>query len=267
MKEEKYHSRIVDYLDGNLTAKEAEELRRMLEEEGYDLSRLEEMESLVRQMDEAAEPEPGKEMGNRFYRMLEDEKARMASKRQLRERLLNPLRNLDVTPLISRTLYPALILIVGIVIGLFIPRDMRTSQSGQMAQEIQDMKEMMALVLFEQSSATERLRAVHYTSGISRPDNVVLEALFKTLNTDPSVNVRMASLETLMEKTGIPEVRIGLVQAISQQDAPMVQLAIARLMISLGEESAVPEMEKLLEKENLNETVEEQLKEGIKLLT
>ncbi len=268
MKEEKYQKRIMDYLDGNLTAKEAGELKKTLSEEGYDLSRLDEMKKLAHQLDEIHSPEPREEMNEKFYQMLNEEKSRIASKERSVDALLNPLRSLFEPVYIPKMIYASLILIIGMILGHWIIPDKQFHyQTRLMMEEMQSMKKMMALTLIDQSNATDRLKAVNYTNEISNPDDKVLEALLKTLNNDPSVNVRLASLDALTRQIGNEMVRTGLIEAIINQDSPMVQIAIAELMIKVQEKRAVPELEKLLEREDLNELVAEKITESIKILT
>lgn len=266
--EDKYQDRIADYLNGNLTMKEAGELLESLREEGYDLSALDEMEKLIRQMDDITVPEPREEMHDRFYEMLEAEKSGLDSKRSFSETLPQPFRFLFSPGFMPRVAYAGLLLSFGIMLGNWVlPSRQLPAQTAEMMDEIQGMKTLMALTLLEQSGASDRLRAVSYTRELSQPGEQVCRALLETLNNDPSVNVRLASLEALTRHISNPEVRIGLVQSISRQDAPLVQMAIADLMLKIEEKNAVPEMEKLLERNNLNETVAEKLTESISLLT
>jgi len=267
-KEEKYQELIMDYLDGNLTVKEAEELRKKLEEEGYDIAQLDQMAELRQQMDEVGVPEPGTATRERFYRMLGEEKERMAHQRSLADSVLQPLGSFLSTGFLPKISYATLILLVGFVLGHWILPDRQfQSETGMLMEEVQSMKKMMALTLFEQSAASDRLKAVYYTSELSRPDNMLIEALLNTLNQDPSVNVRLASLEALEPHMDDPAVRTGLIRSISNQDSPLLQMAIAEVMIKAQEKEAVPEMEKLLQREDLNERVAEKLKESIRVLT
>jgi hypothetical protein len=268
MKEEKYQQRITDYLDGTLTMQEAEELRKVLEEEGYDVSRLDQITELLKQMDEVRVPEPRTEMRDRFYGMLEEEKSRMAQKHRLIDILLQPIRSLFNTGFLPKLSYAAFILLVGFVLGHWIlPERLFQSQTGVLIEEVQNMKKLMALTLFEQSTASDRLQAVYYTGDLPQPGDVLLEALLKTLNQDPSVNVRLASLEALVPHMDQAEVRAGLIHSIRNQDSPLLQMAIAELMLKTQEKEAVPEMEKLLQRKDLNEQVAEKLIESIKVLS
>lgn len=266
--DDKYRERMVDYLNGDLTRKEAEALREELEKEGIDLSQLDDLEKLGGLLDELNVPEPGSGMRARFYAMLEQEKARSTRKTDALNMLLHPFSSREFPSIFPKLAYGTLILLFGFIIGQWAaPGGKDHAQTAQMMEEIQNMKKMMALTLFEQPSASDRLKAVSYTGDIQKPDEVVIHALLKTLDSDPSVNVRLASLDALMPHTGNPKVREGLVRSISNQDSPLVQVAIADLMTRIGEHKAIPELEKLLQRKDLNESVAEKLKESISVLT
>ncbi|MEJ0032308.1 MAG: hypothetical protein WDO15_18945 [Bacteroidota bacterium] len=74
----------------------------------------------------------------------------------------------------------------------------QTGEIAALTQEVSDLKETMMLSLLEKESATDRLKAVSLTSEMDHASVKVTDALFKTLNSDPSVNVRLAALEAIM---------------------------------------------------------------------
>jgi HEAT repeat protein len=232
------------------------------------MSQLDDLERIVRQLDEIKVPEPRQEMSERFYRMLEEEKSKIESRQFAVRSIRETVRSIFEPVQLSKLAYAAAILGIGMILGHWIipDRQMR-SQTALMMDEMQSMKKMMALTLFEQSQASDRLKAVSYTSEINEPDDKVIGALLYTLNYDPSTNVRLASLDELSRQVGKEEVRLGLVQAIVHQDSPLLQVAIAELMTQIEEKSAAPEFEKLLQRDDLNETVAEKLTECIKILT
>lgn len=258
----------MEYLRGGLTARQEEELKQLLREEGYDLSHLAEMEKLYHNLDDLQIPEPRQEMHDKFYRLLEDEKARIEGNKAILDSLVKPFRAIFEPAFLPRLAYAAVLLIIGMLLGHWIiPDKQLRSQTSLMMAEMQNMKKMMALALFEQSNASDRLKAVSFTSELNQPDDKVLSALLKTLNNDPNVNVRLASLDALAEQVERADVRSGLVQSITKQDSPLIQIAIAELMIRIEEKSSVPEFRKLLEREELDELVAEKINESIKTLT
>ena len=125
----------MDYLNGNLTVKQAEELKQMLKDEGYDLSQLNELEKLVRELDEIKEPEPRQEMKDNFYHMLEEEKAKIVSKQKFIESVLNPIRSLFEPANLPKMAYASLILIIGMVLGHWIIPDKQLQSQTAMMME------------------------------------------------------------------------------------------------------------------------------------
>jgi hypothetical protein len=64
-----------------------------------------------------------------------------------------------------------------------------------------------------------------------------------------------------------PQVREGLIQSITRQESPLVQIALADVMVGLQEKRSVKQLQRLLEQENLDETVKIKIKETVKVLS
>jgi len=141
-----------------------------------------------------------------------------------------------------------------------------STQLDTLSVEMQQMREMMMLSMLEKPSATERLKAVNLTSQINQADEKVITALLTTLNNDENTNVRLATIDALLNYADYPEVRQGLVEAIVQQQSGMVQIALAETMVALKEKSSVEELRKLLEYNHLEDGVKERISESISAL-
>jgi HEAT repeats len=87
------------------------------------------------------------------------------------------------------------------------------------------------------------------------------------LNNDENVNVRLTALETLSKMATDPKVREGLIQSINYQDSPLVQSALADLMLSIQEKKSVRSFQKLLKKPETNEAIKTKIKETIHQLS
>ena len=133
--------------------------------------------------------------------------------------------------------------------------------------QVHEMREMMMLSLLQNPAASERIRAVSYTSDIRHVDPRIATALLATLNNDPNVNVRLTTLEALTHFAHDPLVREGLVQSIIQQSSPLVQAAMADVMLRLQEKRAVPSFKKLLQQKDLNSMVRARIEQTIVGLT
>jgi hypothetical protein len=135
-----------------------------------------------------------------------------------------------------------------------------------LAVEMNSMKQMMMLSLLENPSASERIRAVGYSDEMGTANKKVIDALLTTLNQDANVNVRLITLDALVRLSKNPSVREGLVESITKQESPLVQSAIADVMVKLQEKRSVKPLQKLLHKKDLNEMVKTKIEESIQKL-
>jgi hypothetical protein len=142
-----------------------------------------------------------------------------------------------------------------------------SKQLEALTAQVHEMREIMMLSLLQNPSASERLRAVSYTSEIRHVNPNIAAALLATLNNDPNVNVRLTTLEALTHFARDPVVREGLIQSILQQDSPLVQAALADAMLKLQEKRAIQPFKKLLLQKDLNGMVRVKIEQTITRLT
>lgn len=135
-----------------------------------------------------------------------------------------------------------------------------------LASEVQEMKKTVTLAKLQNPVAAERMKAVGLTADLSGPDEVVLDALIQTMNGDPNVNVRLVSVEALARYAENPKVREALVQAIVRQDSPLVQLALADIMLAMNEKRAVEPFRKVIADPGLDYAVKSKLENAVRLL-
>lgn len=154
------------------------------------------------------------------------------------------------------------ILLSGIILGYLFHQPRLDYLSSQ----VSEMKQLMMLSLLQDPSASQRIRAVTYTEEMSNVNTKVIDALLTTLNEDPNVNVRLVTLEALAKMAGQPRVREGLVRSIELQDSPIIQSAIADIMVRLHEKSSVKSLQKLLDKKDLNQMVKINIEKSIQQL-
>ena len=129
------------------------------------------------------------------------------------------------------------------------------------------MRQMMMLSLLENPSASERLRAVSYTEEISNVNAQVTDALLRTLNEDPNINVRLVTLEALIKYSGQHKVREELIRSIANQESPIVQSALADIMIRLQEKRSVSAFKHLLENTRNDNPVKPKIEKTITQLS
>ncbi len=262
MNQEQLKEKWMDYMEGSLSKSDWESFRALATP-----AQIEELEALERMwlsMDELpAVPEPSFEMDRRFYNTLSE--FRNAEKQPARSSIMETLVELISWRRLALGLF---IFVIGSSFGYYIsPTSEYKQEISSLSSEMKDMKEMMMLTLLEKPAVQDRLRAVSLSSELPDADSRVIEALVQTLNTDENVNVRMVTVEALASFGRYPEVRQALVNAISKQSSPMVQIALAEAMVALNEKGAVEALKGLLEKNDLNDIVREKVQQSIEVLT
>ena len=141
------------------------------------------------------------------------------------------------------------------------------SQVQALSGQLREMRQMMMLSLLQNPSASQRMRAASYASESRTISPDILSALLTTLNNDPNVNVRLTTLDALTQYARNAAVREGLIQSILQQDSPLMQAALADVMLKLQEKRAVPSFKKLLQEKGLNDMVRSRIEQVITRLT
>jgi HEAT repeat protein len=161
------------------------------------------------------------------------------------------------------------LLIVGVAAGRQFREPAAAPPNAEMTElrnELYETRQMVALSLMQQQSASERLRGVNWSYELQEPGNEVLTALLERLMQDPNVNVRLAAIDALRQFGGQPDVRRGVVEALAQQDFPMVQMALIDFVVDLGEKESVETLRMLAQDDEINGAVRERAEQGLKEL-
>jgi predicted anti-sigma-YlaC factor YlaD len=254
---EEYKNHLADWHMGRLDAAEAAEVeqhliscadcREALAATGFVLDSINNLQS----------PEPSVQMKADFRAMLDEFKAKEKK----------PVARLSIwTWLLQSRLSLGYGLIVLLCIAgayWFGKSNMQGPPVREMRAQVHDPKQIMMLAMLDNPLASERLKAVNYTGEMKRVDDTVIAALLATLNNDPNDNVRLSTLEALARLAGNPGVRTGLVQSITKQDSPVIQIAIADVMLKLQEKRSVGSLRELLKQKDLNNEVKDKVKETI----
>ncbi len=262
--DKQYLELIEKYNSGNAAEAEITQIEQLLEDGIIEITDLGDLNAINQKIEEIHVPEPSESMKTGFYSILAKEKEK-ASRRSIFEGLSEMLQGFGLSTQGVRLAYVTTLLVIGIGIGWMI-RPSYSTQLDILSGEMQQMREMMMLSMLEKPSAIERLKAVNLTSQINQADEKVITALLTTLNNDENTNVRLATIDALLNYADYPKVRQGLVEAIVQQESGMVQIALAETMVALKEKSSVEELRKLLEHNHLEEGVKERINESISAL-
>lgn len=162
-----------------------------------------------------------------------------------------------------------------VLIGVVIGQQFRSApvapvtasaEMNQLRSEIHDMRQMVAMSLMQQQSATERLRGVSWSNQLEQPDTEILNQLLDTLMHDVNVNVRLAAVDALKKFGERQLVRKGLLQALQDQDAPLVQAALIDYVVESQERDSIDTLRKMALNTDINESVRKRAEWGIENL-
>ena len=248
-----------DKLAGNISKDEEKALAEYLDANPDKARELKELEQTWDLFAEIERPEPSEAMDACFEGMMS---AYTEKQREVRPNVLDWI----VAQMTKSWQVGLASLVMGLFVGWWmLPSQDQKQDIARLSSEIQSMKEMMMLTLIEQPKAQERIRAVNLAAELPKADEKVVNALITTLNNDENLNVRLASLESLVRYVDEPNVRQALVDALKVQESPLVLVAIADVLVAIQEKSSVDAMEQL--KENTeDEIVKEKLDESIQAL-
>lgn len=210
-------------------------------------------------------PAPSAQLRPRFYAMLAEQEA-AAQRPTWPARLGQWLQPLVAQPA-WRLAYSALLVAGGIAIGTQLQKSpapvIATSPARAPVAVSPASAPQVILAGLTSPSAMQRLQAVSQTRDLSPGNHQVAGALLRTLTQDPNVNVRLAALDALSALGQDPVVRQGLVYALVRQDSPLVQAALADVMVQLQERRSVPRLRALLRQANLDNTVKSKIEASI----
>jgi anti-sigma factor RsiW len=158
--------------------------------------------------------------------------------------------------------WSAALLVIGIFGGnYFGSRVVHTSTDRDeitaLRSEMTNMRQMVVLSMLQQQSASERLQAVSYSRREDQLDPQVMSALVHTLRYDGSVDVRLAALDALSRHGAQPQVHKGVVDALQEQQSPLVQVALIDLMVEWRDPDAAQRLRNFVQTPNLNPTVKQ----------
>jgi hypothetical protein len=156
-------------------------------------------------------------------------------------------------------------LLVGTGVGTSLPRG--NNEIAKLHEEIASTREMVALSLLQQESATERLRGVDYTGRMRTLEPQVVSALTQAVAHDSSVNVRLAAIDALSKAARNPEVMQSLTRSLPRQDSPMVQAALIDYLVDARDRRALGTLRQLAEQPDLNPAVLERTRFALQQLS
>ena len=261
--------RFVEYLTGQISRKERQEVRAHVAECDKCRRDLESLTEIWTKLGVLEEEKPSGRLSTRFYGMLEQHKqTEEGNLQKAKPGFFFRLRNLWPRKPAYQFALTLGMLVLGLAIGnvwTIIPH--KEAVNTALVDEVQTMRQTLAASLIDQGSASERLQGINMSYTLVDPDDKLLDKLLSTLNSDTSVNVRLAAVEALYLFHDHPKVKQGLIDSLSRQSSPMVQAALIDLMVSIKERKAVDALKSLLEQEGVEPEIKDRAEQGIQRLS
>ena len=252
---------IKKYNQGTLNQEEEQLLEQYIEQGWIQLEELKDIQALDEELSHF--------FGNRLsYQMRRNFQQMMAKEKQSTNGIWQQIRQLWNRPPRLNLAYVLLFVLSGWAVGWMLnkERNPQTSEIAVLSNELQQMRETMMLSMLEKESTSDRLKAVSLTQKMEGVNENVATALLQTLNRDENTNVRLAALDALVPYANNPTVREGLIKSIAAQESPLVQLALAEVMVSLQEKRSVQPLKELLEQRQMPEEIKEKIQNSIEVL-
>jgi hypothetical protein len=265
---EPYEALFTGWINDELTPAEQQKLEQHLDTCPACREELATMHEMWSTMGQIEIPAPSAHMQVKFQAMLDTYKHSVADDKEnfwivLKEQFGRLWQIQPRMPLA----YSLVIVLVSFAAAYLVFHEGKGGQQDRQLQalssQVHELKQTMVLALMENPSASERIRGVNYTGEMKHADKEVIDALLATLNNDDNVNVRLSTLDALTRLANHPEVRQGLIHSITQQESPLMQSAIADVMLKLQERRSVQSFKELLKQKNLDHGVRDKINETI----
>ena len=161
----------------------------------------------------------------------------------------------------------AALVVLGVLIGReTTPPSAPDPQIAALRDELRDTREMVAVSLLQQQSATERLKGVSWSNQIEDAGMSLTSALLDVLIHDPNVNVRISAIDALKRFAEREDVRRGALEALPRQTSPVVQVALIDFVVEKNGREAAAALRRLANDPMANETVRMRAALGLKQL-
>lgn len=241
MEREKLESMLIEYIDGTLPEAEVKLLEAELAQNPEAQRLFEELKEVLGKISMSPQLIPGEALKSSFEQFLENEIAKKTEAKAV-----------SIFPMFYRVAASiALLMIVGVA-AYWIHKDQQNQKRiADIEHELENNKRIMMAMLENDQSASQRIQAVSVAYEMSKPDDEIVNALVKTLDHDPNTNVRLAALDALGKFSDDKDVRKALINSLSTQKDPVIQIALIQLMVKMKEKTVVKQLERMT-KDNKN---------------
>jgi hypothetical protein len=156
-------------------------------------------------------------------------------------------------------------LFVGVVLGVLL-RNSSTADRGELAQlqqQVAILNRNLVLDRLENDSPSKRLLGVIEASDLAEHDPEVRRALLERAVDDRVHSVRTAAIDAIGPRLGTPAVGDELMASLANAESPLVQLALADLVLRYGNSQQLEQLVKLSDSGSLHPDVAKHVKTSV----
>ncbi len=255
MEKEKLESLLIDYIDGKLNEADRSLVEHELgkSEEAYAMYA--QLREVIQVMEKSASFEPTVSLRRDFNKFLKSEI----------EGIQKPKgKEVSFQSYTYRIAAGLALVILSVSIGYQVNKNYRQEQElTKLKMEMDATKQMMMALLDNQQSASQRMVGATVAYKMASMDDEIVNALARSMNEDANTNVRLASLDALSKFYQEPGVQKVLIQSLSIQKDPVVQIALIQLLVQMKEKSVVKDLEKIADDPEMLKAVKDEAYNGI----
>ncbi len=156
-------------------------------------------------------------------------------------------------------------LFVGVVIGVLLRNSSAAdrTQLAQLQQQVAILNRNLVLDRLENDSPSKRLLGVIEASELAEHDPEVGRALLERAVDDRVHSVRSAAIDAIGPRLGTPSVGDELMASLAKAESPLVQLALADLVLRYGNPQQLEQLVKLSDSGSLHPDVAKHVKSSV----
>ena len=260
MEKERLESLLIDYIDNALAVADRARVEAELLKNADARKLHDELRAVIGAIEQSTAPEPSDRLHVNFNNLLEKEAAAGANGKTILFR-----------PAFYRVAAAIAFLLISGFVGFWISKNnQQQDRIAEMEREMEltrmqlaETRKLMFGMLENELSASQRIKGVNVAMEMSQPDDEIVKALMQTMLSDPNTNVRLASLEALARFQDDGKVRKGLIDALSKQTDPMVQIRLIQLMVQMKEKEVVNDLQRMVDDSETMKAVKDEAYNGI----
>jgi hypothetical protein len=257
MDRDKLEELLIEYIDGTLTEAEQKQVEAELVANPEAKKLYDQLNEVLGGMENASILTPSESLKNSFDHFLQQEvKQQPAGK------------SVTFIPFFYRAAAGFAILALVAIAGYWIRRDQQNQEritgiEKRLQEQQEENKRMMMALLDNNFSPSQRMQGVSVAYKMAEPDDEIVRTLVQTMNNDPNTNVRLAALEALGTFSTEQNVRKALIESLTLQKDPVVQIALIQQLVKMKEKSVVKQLDSMTKDSNTMKAVKDEAYSGI----